>query len=138
MDGTGMVRSLILLSMLSLAACGLAPEVDRSEVAEFVVFRSDDDGASDRSFRIRLNGETAGEVRAGEAFRYGVPAGAFTLSAETEPRRLPLDLGLDLAPLERANKNFDMRPGRQVVIQVQTGPLGGPMLIERRRAEVLP
>ena len=133
-----MTRLLILVLSLGLAACGAPPVVERAEVAEFVVFRAEEDGARDRAFRIRLNGETAGKLRAGEALRRGVPAGGFTLSAETEPRRFPLSLGLDLAPLERANKRFNMRPGRQVVVEVQAGALGGPLLIERRRAEVRP
>ena len=133
-----MTRTLVLVLTLGLAACGVSSEADRAEVAEFVVFRSDDGTRVDRAFRIKLNGEVAGDLRPGEALRYGVPAGEFTLTAETAPKRFPLSLGFDFAPFERASKRFNMRPGRQVVVEVQPGVLGGPLLIERRRARVVP
>ncbi len=132
------MRPLILCLALFLAACSAGPEVNRAEVAEFIVFRGDDTGGNDRAFRVKLNGEVAGDLWPGDTLRQGVPSGRFTLTAETEPQRLGLNLGFDLALLERARKPFNMRPGRQVVVEVRTGAFGAPQLIERRGVEVRP
>ena len=134
-----MMRALLVLLIAGLAACGTDAPVNRADVAEFVIYRGADPAGDDKTYRIKLNGRVTGDLRAGESLRTDVAPGRFTMTAETEPKRIPLGLGLGFAPLERTTgKPFNMRPGRQVVVELETGPFGGPRLIERRGVDLRP
>ena len=126
---------LCLLGALVLAGCTSADAISGATVQEVVVTRGADPRGASKVYVIRLDGEDA-VLGPGETLRRPVPVGRYTLSATTEPPRIDLRALLDAAPLDRASMPLTMFPGRQAVVEVETGPLGGPRLMPRPGARV--
>ncbi|MEM0947712.1 MAG: hypothetical protein AAGK37_09925 [Pseudomonadota bacterium] len=115
----------ILMTPLLMGCAGIASnDLPQQEV---VVTRGDDPRGIDKVYEVDFDGETIA-LGAGQTLRRDVPIGRYTVVATTDPGRLDLRPFLNNVPFDRASLGIAVYGDRRTVVEIETGPLGGPLL----------